>query len=271
MPRDDFLDGLLDAPLLTKGEEQCLAVAIRDGRNAAAELAAGSTDPLLASLVDEGRRAHRTFIESNLRLVASVVKRRPPVAGVSAEDLFQEGVVGLHRAVELFDPDKGFKFSTYATNWIKQAIGRFTERNRSSLSGNATLLGEAVAAVRRGDPLSDKQQLALSASKSVSGDAPRLSDDDGFSLFDMLGGESDTEVEAMAAVAHVKRVTSVRASLDSLSATTRMVIEKRYGVGCEPMSTVAIARDLGVSSESVRRRINRGLDRLRKPLADVAA
>ena len=72
MPRDDFLDGLLGAPLLTKGEEQCLAVAIRDGRNAAAELAAGSTDPLLASLVDEGRRAHRTFIESNLRLVASV-------------------------------------------------------------------------------------------------------------------------------------------------------------------------------------------------------
>ncbi|MCP4845253.1 MAG: sigma-70 family RNA polymerase sigma factor [Actinomycetia bacterium] len=271
MPRDDFLDGLLDAPLLTKHEEQRLALVIRAGRDAAAEAVCGGTDPHLVDLVTEGQRARELFVESNLRLVASLVLRRPPVHGISDEDLFQAGVLGLQRAVDLFEPDKGFKFSTYATNWIKQALGRFTDRNRSSLSGNASELGGAFAATQRGDELSDKQRLALQAATPMSGDAALSSDGDGLSLFETLAGHSNTEDEAVAELELAEVAAAVRCALDDLPPSTRRVIEQRFGIGCEPMPMVALAAQLGLSTEGVRRRIRRGLDHMRRPLEVLVA
>ncbi|MCZ9338248.1 sigma-70 family RNA polymerase sigma factor, partial [Streptomyces sp. TRM76130] len=72
---------------------------------------------------DEGERAKDVFIRSNLRLVVAVA-RRYPRSGLPLLDLIQEGNAGLVRAVEKFDYRKGFKFSTYATWWIRQAITR---------------------------------------------------------------------------------------------------------------------------------------------------
>src|SRR5581483_10222996 len=115
-------------PLLTKADEVRLSRRIQDGLAAAIELAgdpAGSvrTDELLA-LVQDGEAAKREFVNANLRLVVSIAKRYQSSSGLSLLDLVQEGNLGLLHAVEKFDWRKGFKFSTYATWWIRQAIHR---------------------------------------------------------------------------------------------------------------------------------------------------
>ncbi|WP_436891922.1 RNA polymerase sigma factor RpoD [Nocardiopsis dassonvillei] len=111
-------------PLLTAEEEVELAKAIEAGLYAQrCEPGGGACAEELDALVEEGRRAKRALIEANLRLVVSIAKRYMG-RGLLFLDLIQEGNLGLIRAVEKFDYTKGFKFSTYATWWIRQAITR---------------------------------------------------------------------------------------------------------------------------------------------------
>ena len=122
-----YLSELGSYPLLTAEQEVELAQAIELGRAAEVELLADEpTRARRAALqrqVDAAEAARRTFIQSNLRLVVSIAKRYQGT-GMALLDLIQEGNLGLMRAVEKFDHRKGFKFSTYATWWIRQAIGR---------------------------------------------------------------------------------------------------------------------------------------------------
>ncbi|MFD9909600.1 RNA polymerase sigma factor RpoD/SigA [Streptomyces sp. NPDC059063] len=128
-----YLDEIARTPLLDAAKEvelsqiieagvyarQILAGEVeRDGKKAVA-----ATDEELRALVADGERAKDVFIRSNLRLVVAVA-RRYPRSGLPLLDLIQEGNAGLVRAVEKFDYAKGFKFSTYATWWIRQAITR---------------------------------------------------------------------------------------------------------------------------------------------------
>jgi RNA polymerase sigma factor (sigma-70 family) len=123
-----YLDEIGAHPLLNAPQEVELGRAMATGQQAATTLADGSTaTPTrrreLRRLVAAGEHARATFIKSNLRLVVSVA-RRYQGNGLAMPDLIQEGNIGLMRAVEKFDPDRGFKFSTYATWWIRQSIGR---------------------------------------------------------------------------------------------------------------------------------------------------
>jgi len=123
-----YLEDVGRYSLLTAAEEVSLAQVYEAGQQAAGELeAGGDLTPQrraeLAAEVEAGKGAKRRFIESNLRLVVSIAKRYP-TAGLSMLDLIQEGNLGLIRAVEKFDHRRGFKFSTYATWWIRQAITR---------------------------------------------------------------------------------------------------------------------------------------------------
>jgi RNA polymerase primary sigma factor len=114
-------------PLLSAEEEIRLAQAIQGGKDASDRLCEGSTDlPTRRALEEEARKgeiAQQRMVEANLRLVVSVAKRYMG-RSLSFLDLIQEGNIGLLHAVQKFDPTKGYKFSTYGTWWIRQAINR---------------------------------------------------------------------------------------------------------------------------------------------------
>jgi RNA polymerase primary sigma factor len=123
-----YLEAAGAEPLLTKEQEVELAMAIEHGKAAEQKLASGRirserTRNKLKDEVRKARAARRRFILANLRLVVSIAKKYQG-QGLPLLDLIQEGNIGLMRGVELFDWRRGFKFSTYATWWIRQAITR---------------------------------------------------------------------------------------------------------------------------------------------------
>src|ERR1700738_1133733 len=123
-----YLDEIGRYPLLTKTDEELLARTIESGRLADVELGCGAKLTVgrkreLRRAVRDGEQATQTFINTNLRLVVSIANRYKASA-LPLLDLVQEGNLGLIHAVEKFDWRKGFKFSTYATWWIRQAITR---------------------------------------------------------------------------------------------------------------------------------------------------
>jgi RNA polymerase sigma factor (sigma-70 family) len=122
-----YLNDIGKHPLLTRAEEVRLGELAAQGRAAAAELAKGRVEPErraeLEAQVRAGQEATRRFVRANLRLVVSVAKKYQ-ASGLPLLDLIQEGNFGLMHAVERFDPKRGFKFSTYATWWIRQTVAR---------------------------------------------------------------------------------------------------------------------------------------------------
>ena len=126
-PVQIYLREIGRVPLLTPEEEQELALKIQRGRRAEQRLRKGNLSPLekarLEAQVREGQIARRKLAQANLRLVVSIAKKYIG-RGLSFLDLIQEGNLGLLKAVDRFDPRKGYRFSTYATWWIRQAITR---------------------------------------------------------------------------------------------------------------------------------------------------
>jgi RNA polymerase sigma factor (sigma-70 family) len=124
-----YLTDIGQYPLLTKDDEVRLAQAIEAGRESELDVARAPKGLSTAKKremrrsVMEGEQAQQTFVQSNLRLVVSIAKKYQ-ASGLPLLDLIQEGNLGLMHAVEKFDWRKGFKFSTYATWWIRQAITR---------------------------------------------------------------------------------------------------------------------------------------------------
>jgi RNA polymerase sigma factor (sigma-70 family) len=122
-----YLDQIGQHPLLTREDEIELSQAYEAGRDARRKLADCAADdparPDLEAVVERGERARRKMVECNLRLVVAIA-RRFSATGLPMADRVQEGNLGLLRAVEKFDWHMGFKFSTYATWWIRQAIAR---------------------------------------------------------------------------------------------------------------------------------------------------
>ena len=122
-----YLREISQTPLLTAEEEVTLAKQLEAGKEAQQELKAGVEDPERRSVLEDtvriGDAARRRLIESNLRLVVAVAKKYMG-RGLSFLDMVQEGNIGLQRGVEKFDWRRGFRFSTYAYWWIRQAVGR---------------------------------------------------------------------------------------------------------------------------------------------------
>nr|PZN36281.1 MAG: RNA polymerase subunit sigma-70 [Actinomycetota bacterium] len=285
-----YLDEISRHDLLTADEEVQLAQAIEAGKEARARLQdEGPFDPderaRLQRLVREGEKARQRFVEANLRLVVANA-RRYAGGSVSMLDLIQEGNLGLITAVERFDWRKGFKFSTYATWWIRQAM----QRAQANLSDNIrvpTGVFEIIPTVRRSaDELRGKlgraptyEEIAQETGLSVS-DVERASaavstvaletpiGEDGAVLADFIADEDaqDTEAEVEAKVLEE----AVRKALAGLPGTHRRVLELRFGMTGEAPATVSyIAAEVDMPEHQVRQLISEATKQLAEKLASV--
>jgi len=237
----------------------------------------------LAQRIERGDLAAKdTMINSNLRLVIANARKYQNL-GLPLTDLIQEGVLGLIRAAEKFDWRRGFKFSTYATLWIRQSMQRAlantsrtiripvhieqrqrklakTERELTHKLGREPSEEELASAAE----LELAEVIALRDSPQAITSLDKPIDDDGETAFgDLL--ESD-EPEPVDEVAAGERSEVVASALDELPAPERQVIELRYGLGADgaEKSRDAIAKELGLSWQRVDKLEREALQRLER-------
>jgi RNA polymerase primary sigma factor len=225
--------------------------------------------------------AKRRLIESNLRLVMSIT-RNYTRADVPLLDLIQEGNMGLIRAIEKFDYRMGYRLSTYATWWIRQAISRALsdqgrtirlpvhvgEQVRRALRARRVLTQKLnreptndEIAVELGLPATRVGELFELVAQPVSLETPV---GDGESMYaDLIEDESSASPDAITAEGH--RAVELDAALAALEPRMRYILERRYGLdGRTPMTLEELSSDLGVTRERVRQLEHKALRELRR-------
>jgi RNA polymerase primary sigma factor len=267
-----YLGELRREPLLTAAEEVELAKLIEAGLQPDATAA----DRQIAA------EARRRFIEANLRLVVSVAKRYQH-AGLPMLDLIQEGNLGLMRAVEKFDHRKGFKFSTYATWWIRQGITRALADKSRTIRVPAHL-GEALSVLARSSAQLLKTlgreptaaELAVDSGFSVERveDALRIEPDlvslsalvgeDGSELGDLLADDSALAPDAVAAASAERD--GLRGALARLAPREQQVLALRFGLAAEqPLTLEEVGARFELTRERIRQIEAKALTKLRHP------
>ena len=269
-----YLNAIGLVPLLTKDDERKLSQTIELGREAQTRIDAGERSPRLRAQVREAARAKERFIRANLRLVVSVAKKYPLPTGMELLDLVQEGNLGLNRAVEKFDWRKGFKFSTYATFWIRQSIGRALDQkaNLIRLPGErAASLRAALRQATGGGEELDSEHAMLHRLTSLTSLNATVGDDNNSELVDLQPDSGPGPEDLVLAADQLEKLTEL---LDVLDERSRFALEMRYGlIDGQKHSYRAIGEVLGLTSEAVRRVIGRSLDsvRARAELQDIDA
>jgi RNA polymerase primary sigma factor len=274
-------------PLLTAEEEVELAKAIEAGLFAEEKLHHGlAASPAertdLAVLAGEGLRAKQRLIEANLRLVVSIAKRYIG-RGLGFLDLIQEGNLGLIRAVEKFDYTRGYKFSTYATWWIRQAITRAiadqartiripvhmvetinkmarVQRQLHQALGREATPEEVAAELCL--PVERVVEIQRVAQEPVSLQAPIGEEDS--DLGDFI--EDTDAVVPMEAAAFIMLQDQLEEILDNLSCREQRIIQLRFGLtDGHPRTLEEVGREFGVTRERIRQIESKTLAKLRHP------
>ncbi|HEX7094449.1 MAG TPA: sigma-70 family RNA polymerase sigma factor [Acidimicrobiales bacterium] len=273
-----YLTDIGQYPLLTKDDEVRLAQQIEAGNAARAELEdpnAQLTPARKSQLKREVRRgeeAERTFVQSNLRLVVSIAKKYQ-ASGLPLLDLIQEGNLGLMHAVEKFDWRKGFKFSTYATWWIRQAITRGIANTgrtiRLPVHAGDTLARLQKARARLELKLGRPATLTELAAEPLSLSEPLREDGDA-ELGDVVedrSAESPFEVAATALLPD--EIARLLAPLDERE---REILKLRFGLDRgEPRTLEEVGEHFNLTRERIRQIEARAMSKLRHPSSDTGA
>lgn len=277
-----YLNEIGLVPLLDAQKERELSQAIENGR-----VASEQKEEALAALpknatpdqmppksqmrswdraIKEAAKAKEHFIRANLRLVVSVARRYPLPPGMELLDLIQEGNLGLEHAVDKFDWRKGFKFSTYATFWIRQAIGRALDQraNLVRLPGDRAAALRAALRESSGDSSDLDVENAMLHRLTTPAALDRTVGDDGTTeLLDLLADAAVGPEERVVEYDHSEQLFSiVRDELDERSCEA---IELRLGLfDGKKRSYREVGDELGVTAEAARRLVKRSLAALKK-------
>jgi RNA polymerase primary sigma factor len=287
-----YLKEIGKVPLLTAEEEVILARCVEDGLRATErdverdELGVTADADELAEddrLRTEGVEAKRILVEANLRLVVSIAKRYRN-RGMAFLDLIQEGNLGLMRAVDKFDYTKGFKFSTYATWWIRQAITRAIADQARTIRIPVHMVEtiNKVIRVQRQllqdfgreptvEEMADRTEMTPArvreilrvSQETVSLEQP-MGDDD-FSLSDLI--EDEGAVAPSEAAARAMLNEAVNQALAELSEREQKVVRLRFGLDDGQMRTLEeVGKEFGVTRERIRQIESKTLAKLRHPM-----
>ncbi|MHB1554632.1 MAG: sigma-70 family RNA polymerase sigma factor [Acidimicrobiales bacterium] len=295
MPDEDlvrlYLSDVGRHRLLTKEDEARLAQAAEEGREARAELdAGGKLSPArareLRRLAQTGDAAMEAFVNGNLRLVVSIAKRYQ-ASDLPLLDLVQEGNLGLIHAVEKFDWRKGFKFSTYATWWIRQAITRGIANGARTIRlpvHASDLLNQVTKARARLEAQLGRRPSVTELAADLDVGVERIVEIlrhamTPASLSEPLRHDSDAElgdlVEDLGAVSPSDAATAsllpglVKAMLADLDAREREIIELRFGLDRgEPRTLEEVGAHFGLTRERIRQIEARAMSKLRHPTVD---
>ncbi|WP_245663488.1 sigma-70 family RNA polymerase sigma factor [Nocardia inohanensis] len=288
----DYLRQIGHTALLTAAEEYALGERIEAGLLAQARLDESGTTATeltdeerrtLTHTAADGRRAQDHMVRANLRLVVSIAKHYSTPTGMSLLDLTQEGTFGLIRAAQKFEHRRGLKFSTYATWWVRQSIGRaLSEQSRAiRLPGHvvevlnkvrrteralATKLGRAVTAedvaAEVGLPVERVRELIRLDREPLSLHLP-IGEEDATELGALIPDNApDPSVTVTDAAAHGQ----LKRALATLPEREAQVISLRYGLdGAEPRTLEEVGRVFGVSRERIRQIEAKAMRKLRQP------
>jgi len=290
-----YLTDIGQYPLLTKDDEVRLAQAI-EGRTQAEEDLAKAGKELtptrrreLKRIIRQGDEAQRTFVQSNLRLVVSIAKKYQ-ASGLPLLDLIQEGNLGLMHAVEKFDWRKGFKFSTYATWWIRQAITRGIANTgrtiRLPVHAGDTLArvqkAQARLELKFGRPATlaelgaevelpeDKLIEALRFRAEPLSLSEPLREDGDAELGDVVEDRSAESPFEMAATALLP--IEINRLLAPLDEREREILRLRFGLDRgEPRTLEEVGEHFNLTRERIRQIEARAMSKLRHPSSDTGA
>jgi RNA polymerase primary sigma factor len=259
-----YLNEIGAVQLLDAETEIELSQMIEAGVDALRRKEEGERGRALDRAIAQGAAAKDRFIRANLRLVVSVARRYPLPPGMELLDLIQEGNLGLEHAVDKFDWRKGFKFSTYATFWIRQAIGRALDQKASlvRLPGDrsASLRSALRTVAGDGDELDDEHARLHRLTTPTSLDRT-VGDDDSNELVDLI---ADAKPGPEAMTLDAEHEAWLHGLLDVLDPRARNAVEQRFGLSDgRRRSYREVGEELGVTAEAARRLVKRAVNAVR--------